>query len=193
MANFPTASLTINFGLSVVGDEDAILVAEVNPDDNNGQTSFVFGGASPIFRVYASPNITSISCFPSDGSIASAGSGKAQFTENLTFAGFSQTSNGTRDDSYRQANVAKPVTGQYSTLLSVGNIGSVSLLTPGGNTFQCSSSSQSPSSPVVGLARVQYSSNYRKYSLNGVSMPSGFGQGDFDSYPVVIFIVGIVG
>jgi len=194
MANFPTATLTINFSTAVVGVDDALLVAEVASEDNDGQTSFTFDGPSPKFRVYKSPNISQVRFFPSVGSVGAAGSGSAQFTEEVQFAGFGAVSDGgARDDSYRRSNVAKPVTGAYDTLFSVGNIGSVSLIEAGFNVFQCSAQSQDPLNPIVGLARIRYNSSFTRHSLSGVSKPPGFGQDGFDRYSVIVFIVGVIG
>jgi len=192
MANYPTATVSITFQTSTT-DEDAVLVAELLAEDNGGTTTFVFGGTAPKFRVYKSNNISSVRMFSSDGNTARTASNRnAEFTEALTFVG-AASEDGDSNNSYRQSSVSKPVKGSYSVSNIIGNIGSVSLVELGKTTFQCSKVSTGPLDPVVGFCRVTYNTLYDWYELSGVGMPSGFGENEFTSYSVIVYIVGIVG
>lgn len=192
---FPTAQVTINFVVSTVsgGDIDSLLQAEINPADNAGMSRFEFGGAAPRFRVYKSPNISQISFFPTAGGVSKVGGNIAEsaIEEFITFSGASQDSEETENDSYRFSNADKPVY-SYTVLDTFGNIGAVSLVEIGFAAFVCSKTSSGPTDPVVGVSRIRYTSRYDLYQLSGVTKPTGFGEGDFQQYPVIIYIVGIV-
>lgn len=187
----PVATLNISFSTTTTEDDTA-LVAELNAEDNNNITSFIFGGTAPKFRVYKSNNISEVHLFSSAGSITKKVSNKvATPTESLEFSGASEK-NGDQDDSYRQTTVSKPVKGPYSVANIIGNIGVVSLIEEGARTtFQCSKKSTGPLDPVVGFCRVTYETKYDLYELSGVSKPDGFGEGEFTDYFVLVHVVGI--
>lgn len=191
--NYPTATVSVSFSTSTT-EEDAVLVAEILPEDNNGITTFPFNGAPPKFRVYKSPNISEIHLFSSTGSITQVeGNKKAEFVENITFVGgLDDSSESSANAYYRQASVAKPVIGEYTISNIIGNIGVVSLVEEGKTTFQCSKESTGPLDPVVGFCRISYSSRYNLYTLSGVGKPAGFGENGFSNYEVIVHIVGIV-
>jgi len=191
---FPTAQVTINFVVSTLSDGiDSLLKAEINSEDNKGMSRFEFDGAAPRFRVYKSPNVSQVLFYPSAGSVSRVGSNitEPSIEEFIAFAGAAQEGEGDGRDSYRFSSVAKPVY-SYNVLETHGNIGSVSLVETGFDTFACSKTSSGPTDPVVGVSRISYSSKYSLHQLTGVSKPSGFGEGEFQEYPVLIYILGIV-
>jgi len=192
MGRLPTASVSISFVVSTL-DVSAILIAEINAEDNNGKVRFEFGGAAPRFRVYRSPNVSKLHIFTSDGNSVLRNSNISEnLTEFLVFTG--AVSGGgeqeQNDNAYRQASVSKPVTGEYSINNIYGNIGAVSLVESGLSTFQCSKESANPLDPVVGFCQVKYDTRYSLYELTGISLPSGFGQDGFDQYRVIVYIIG---
>ncbi|WP_290797581.1 hypothetical protein [Halomonas sp.] len=181
--NLPTASVTISFTTEVadLGEEAYALQAEVNEEDNDGETRFIFGEAAPIFRVYKSKNIASINFYPSDGSIGGGGGGgTANVEEIVTFA------------NSRTTNTSYPIkTGTLNaTALGNADLGTITAVGPA--TIQCSKKSSGPTDPLVGVYKINYQSDFTRHSLTGVSKPSGFGEGDFDSYPVHIHVLGLI-
>lgn len=192
MVEYPAATLSISFSTSTT-EENALLMAEITQQDNGGETTFSFGGAAPKFRVYKSNNISSVRMFVSDGNTPNriAANKRLELTENVYFSGAADK-DGAGGISYRQVDVEKPVKGDYSVLLSKGNLGSLSLLTEGMRTFQCSKVSTGPLDPVAGFARIQYLTKYDLYELTGVQKPQGFGQNGFNEYGVIVYMVGVV-
>lgn len=180
----PAASLSISFTSDVIGDEGVgtVLKGEFRSEDNGGNTSFVFGGASPIFRVYKSSNIKSVRFFPSDGSISKVAGAELKSTEYETVIFANQ----------RTVSVDYPIkTGSLQvTKLGDSNVGSVVQSAP--DELTCSKESTGQLDPIIGVCRIRYQTLYSKYQLNRVEMPNGFGQNDFTTYPVHIHLVGIL-
>lgn len=200
MAKYPSTSISISFVTELAGDlgeDDAILQAEIVSEDNGGRTNFILGGAAPKFRLYKSPNVKDIKIFVSDGDVpqvVQANIKSEDFVDALTFAGAAGVDDAAdADKSYNTATVGKPVYYPPTITQIKGNIGSVSLVLTGFTTFKCSGVSSGPLDPVVGFCRVTYNSKYDMYELTGVSTPEGFGEDGFDEYTVVVYIVGVVG
>ena len=178
MADYPNTSLTISFTIEGM-EQQYQLSAEVNADDNNGKTSFLFGDTA-YYRVYKSSNIASMIVITSDGSEALANSNitATLSDEIVTFSGSSESS------------TSKPMI----TLISATALGSSALGTISANGeagVKCSKVSSGPLDPIVGVYRVTYRTQYALRRLSGVAQPSGFGLGDFTSYPVLVYIVGV--
>ena len=193
MANnkYPVASVSVSFVVSTT-DEDAVLIAEVNTEDNNGISNFIFGGAAPKFRLYKSYNISEVHMFVSDGNtpVRRQANINESLFEYLTFAGAASVDGG--QSNYKDATVGKPVKDSYTIANIQGNMGAISLVEIGKTTFSCSKTSEGPLDPVVGFCSVSYNTQYDLYELTGISKPSGFGVGDFTEYQVIVYIVGVV-
>ncbi len=180
---FPTASLTISFTSEAIGldADEFVLKGEVKSEDNNDRTSFLFEGASPIFRVYKSSNIGVVHKFPTDGSISNAS--PSQGTETITEIVIFQNSD--------TASVSYPIKPGTLSAVQLGNKNLGVISQNGHDGIRCSKQSEGDLDPIIGVYRVTYKSDYTKHQLNGVSEPAGFGEDDFDSYPVHIHLVGV--
>jgi len=180
--NYPTASLSISFQTEVVGGDGSSshLSVEVNSEDNNGKTQFLFGDTAK-YRIYKSPDIRSLIIIISDGSEGPDSSGlTAEMVETLAWTG-SPT-----------ANTSKLIQSLISAERMGGlNLGSISKVGP--TTLQCSKQSTGPLDPLVGVYKVKYRTQYDLRKLWNVAEPAGFGLNGFDSYPVVVYLIGIVG
>ena len=186
MADNTTASLTVSFQ-AVIVDEDGnaidgvgnYLSVEVNSEDNGDKTTFVFGDIV-YYRVYKSPSIKSLSIIVSDGSEAAVSTGHSADKVDVATFSASNTTN---------------VSGYINSITSVTALGGSSLGTismAGGSTVKCSKESAGPADPLIGVYRIAYTTLYSIRKLFGVSQPPGFGEDDFDSYPVVIYLIGTV-
>lgn len=182
---YPTASISVSFQTKVVDadgnvmDKDAHLHAEVVADDNNGKTNFFFGDTAK-YRVYKTPNITSLTVIVTDGSEGALSSGHTEkLVETVAF------------NNADTANVSKYLY-QLLSATQMGNrsLGSISKV--GATTVRCSKQSTGPLDPLVGVYKIEYNTQYALRKLFGVSEPAGFGVDGFDSYPVVVYLVGTV-
>ena len=187
MADNTTASLTVSFQ-AVIVDEDGEIIdgdgsgtylsVEVNSEDNDEKTSFVFGDIVK-YRVHKTSNITSLSVVVSDGSEGSVSVGNTEtLSEVVTFNG--ETAN--------SSSFISSLTS--SSRIAAYDLGSISKVGP--TTVKCSKVSAGPADPLVGVYRINYETKYDIRKLYGVSQPTGFGDDGFDSYPVVVIVIGTV-
>jgi hypothetical protein len=176
---YPNTSLTITFEVEGGAEKIYQLSAEVNAEDNNGKTKFTFGD-TVFYRVYKSTNVASMLVFTSDGSEALVSSSLYTIIEDeiVVFSGSSE------------ANTTKPMISLISaTAMGHSALGSISA--NGQVGVRCSKESSGPLDPVVGVYKVTYRSLYSLRKLYNVPQPVGFGIGDFTSYPVLVYIVGV--
>jgi hypothetical protein len=180
----PAASLSISFTSDIIGETGvgAVLKGEFQAEDNGGNTSFVFGGASPIFRIYKSSNIKSVRVFPSDGSVIRLPVAEIKSTEWETLIFTNQ----------RTVGVDYPIKSGSLQITQFGNSNLGAIIQSSPDELTCAKQSTGQLDPIIGVCRVQYQTLYSKYQLNRVEMPAGFGQNDFTTYPVHIHLVGIL-
>lgn len=185
MANYPNASLTVNFQTTVVdGDgnliNEAYLAAEVVAEDNADKSSFVFGDQVK-YRVYKTPNITDLLVTVSDGADAHVASGLSEeMSEVVAFSGTNV------------ASVSKYIFSLASAIRLGGqDLGAISIAGP--TAIKCSRQSAGLIDPLVGVYQLSYTTRYNLRKLFNVAAPAGFGLNGFTSYPVMVYLVGIVG
>ena len=180
MANNPNTSVTISFTSAIVGDGEGTLSAEVNADDNGGNTSGFLFGDTVFYRVYKSANIDSLVVITSDGDEQSVSVGNTDtVTETVVFSGSQETS------------TSKPITSLTSaTQLGSNNLGTISI--NGSSGVKCSKESTGELDPIVGVYRITYVTTYEKRQLSNVSEPDGFGDDDFTDYNVLVYLIGIL-
>jgi hypothetical protein len=181
--NLPTASLSISFSSDVIGEDGFgySLKGEVRAEDNNGETSFVFGGAATIFRVYRSTNIKLVHLFSTDGNMSGPIGGllTEMIYETVIF-----TNSRTVGTKYS----IKP--GTLSVVpLGKTNLGAITQSKA--EEIMCSKISAGDLDPVIGVCRISYQTVFTKHQLSGVNEPVGFGLNDFTDYPVHIHLVGV--
>ena len=183
MANYPTASLSITFSTEILDEDgnttEGYLSAELNSEDNNGKSSFLFGDTAN-YRVYKASNVTLQTPIVSDGSEGPVSSGLTEeIVEVVTFSG-SET-----------ASTSKYIQSLTSAVRLGGrDLGSISKVGP--TSVRCSRVSTGPLDPLVGVYKLTYQTSYSLRRLFSVSQPAGFGVDGFDSYPVVIYLIGVV-
>lgn len=179
--NFPTASLSISFSSDVIGEDVGYaLKGEVRSEDNGGETSFVFGGAAAIFRIYKSANIKTVHRFSTDGNASDAVGGQMTETihETVIFA------------NSRTAGTKYPIKAGTLSVVPLGKSNLGTITQSGPEEIICSKQSDGDLDPIIGVYRISYQTVFTKHQLSGVNEPPGFGENDFTDYPVHIHLVG---
>jgi hypothetical protein len=182
---YPTASLSISFQTEIFDPEnpdapaEAHLSVAVEADDNGGKSSFLFGD-TVYYRVFKTPNITSLIVVTSDGSENGHRTGlTAEVQQAVAFTG---------------SDVAG-VSGYLHRLISASAMGGASLgaiSKAGPTSIRCSKQSTGPLDPLVGVYNVRFETRYDLRRLSNVAQPAGFGVDGFTSYPVVVYLVGVL-
>lgn len=152
-------SITITF-CSEVTEEDQALVVELDDEMNNDKTQFLYGEKA-YFKIYKYPSSLSLTITPSDGTIASEGSGTDDEEENITFVNTDTASS------------SKPVKSISSYSWLGNSLGAVSGL---GTTVNASNEG-------VGVLKLDYKSDFVRYSIT-------IGTQSEEEYPIVVFILG---
>jgi hypothetical protein len=181
--NYPTASISISFSSDIIGSDGQgyALKGEVKSEDNAGESSFIFGGAAPVFRIYKSANIKTVHRFSTDG-VATAAVGGV-FTETVYETIVFSNS--------RTAGTKYPIKAGTLSVVPLGNSNLGAISQSGPEEIICSKQSTGELDPVIGVYRISYRTDFTKHQLTGVNEPAGFGLNEFTDYPVHIHLVGV--
>lgn len=180
-------SVTISFITQTASD---LINLSVDMDDakntlaNSGRTSSFIFGDEAFFRVFTKPvsGIT-VSCYQSDGVIASYGQEFAPIQEYISFTEPPESAGGIIADNV--ASLSKPVYGNFTSEglpqgSSPSGIVTLSLIDPA----EVVASQAGP-----GVYDINYVAQYHSFSIRKDSIPPGFPEDE--SYPIVVVIVGI--
>ena len=173
MAN---SSLTINF-TTTTGSVDQFIDIDLDDDLNNEKSTFLFGDTA-YFRVFT--NCSTLSFYPSESSVSSNGTKTADSEEYISFTQPPATAGGIASEN--TASVSYPInSGTLTATKIAGDCGSLSV--DAVDTKQINASKAG-----VAVYKVEYESDYKSYSIGGISAPPGWV--DDSTYPVVIVVVG---
>jgi len=167
--NLQTTSVSITFASSVVGD--GILVAELDSELNGEQNSFYYGD-TVFFRVYRYPSNMSLTFDVSDGIISSHGNDSSDEKEYIEFV------------DTKEGSIGKPaVSGTFSHQWLGNDLGEVSVNS--GNSLLAANKG-------IAVLKASYTSNY---VIKGLTLEQKINPDtgeEYEEYPVVVFITGIV-
>ena len=161
-------STSVNITFKTAAAAGSILKAEVVEEDNDGESGDFSFGSDVYYRLYKYKiNDYIVNLSDSGASDKSAGTGtKKSIEEYVTFA------------NEKEASVSYPIKPGTFSFTPLGGV-SMNVLSAEGDTIKLENK-------VIGVAKVQYDSDYDKRYISGVTEPSVYIEGE--GYPVVVMI-----